>query len=312
MNLPILLTGKNGQVGRELEALLSQFGEVSALGHDELDLTRPRQIRDVIRSLRPRLIVNAAAYTAVDRAESDETTARAVNAEAPAIFAEEAKSIGAAIVHFSTDYVFDGSKGRPYTEEDTPNPKTVYGRTKLAGEQAIRDWAVPHLIFRTAWVYAREGHNFVLTILRLATEREELRIVIDQIGAPTWSSEIAAGTTNVLSKILGGNGELDSFSDMSGTYHMTAGGETSWFGFAQAILEEASSSQHNTNWLREVTSGKSLLVRKLVPIKTDAYTLLAHRPAYSVLSNELLARKFNIRLPFWREQLHALFVEPVE
>jgi dTDP-4-dehydrorhamnose reductase len=312
MSFPILLTGKDGQVGRELAAMLSRIGEVSALGHDELDLTKPEQIRHVIRSTRPRLIVNAAAYTAVDRAESEEATARAINAEAPALFAEEAKKIGAALVHYSTDYVFDGSKRAPYTEEDAPNPKNAYGRTKLAGEQAIRETHVPHLILRTAWVYAGVGRNFLLTILRLATEREVLRIVSDQIGAPTWSHKIAAATTSVLSKILRGNRDLDSFLQVSGTYHMTAGGETSWFYFTQAILEEARNCPPNTKWFRDITAGNPLVVRRVVPITTAEYPNNAHRPAYSVLSNERLARTFDVRLPDWRVQLHALFTESHE
>ena len=181
----ILLTGKNGQVGAELLRLLPQVGEVVAFGHDQLDLSNPADIGRTIREVRPQLIVNAAAYTAVDQAETDETTAQAVNTHAPGLMAAEAKKIGAALIHYSTDYVFDGTKKAPYDEIDSVNPLNVYGKTKFAGEQAIRDSGVPHLIFRTAWVYARQGRNFVLTILRLATQREELRIVSDQTGAPT-------------------------------------------------------------------------------------------------------------------------------
>jgi dTDP-4-dehydrorhamnose reductase len=312
MSFPILLTGKNGQVGRELAALLPRVGEVSTLGQNELDLTKPNEIRDAIRSLRPRLIVNAAAYTAVDRAESEEATARIVNADAPALFAEEARKIGAALVHYSTDYVFDGTKRVPYTEEDAPTPQNVYGRTKLAGEQAIRKSGVPHLIFRTAWIYSKEGRNFLLSILKLSTEREELRIVNDQTGAPTWSREIAAGTMNVLTKILGANKDLDSFSKVSGTYHMTAGGETSWFQFAEAILEEARNSPPNAKWFHDITAGKPRTVKKVIPIKTAEYPTPAHRPAYSVLSNERLGRIFGVRLPDWRAQLRALFSETTE
>src|SRR5260370_21959592 len=172
----ILLTGKNGQVGAELLRLLPQLGEVVALGHDQLDLSNPSDICGTIREVRPRRIVNAAAYTAVDQAERDETTAQAVNAQAPGLLAEEAKKIGAVLVHYSTDYVFDGAKKLPYDEADSTNPINVYGKTKFAGEQAIRSSGVSHLIFRTSWVYATRGRNFLLTILRLATEREELRI----------------------------------------------------------------------------------------------------------------------------------------
>src|SRR6266566_2723292 len=194
----ILLTGKNGQVGAELLRLLPQLGEVVALGHDQLDLSNVSDIRRTIQEVRPQLIVNAAAYTAVDQAEADETTARAVNAEAPGIIAEEAKKIGAALIHYSTDYVFDGTKKTPYDESDSTNPINAYGQTKFAGEEAIRGSGVPHLIFRTAWVYATRGHNFLLKILRLATEREELKIVSDQVGAPTCASEVAAATSRIL------------------------------------------------------------------------------------------------------------------
>jgi dTDP-4-dehydrorhamnose reductase len=309
MSFSILLTGKNGQVGRELAGLLARFGEVLALDREGLDLTKPEEIRSAVRAARPRLIVNAAAYTAVDRAETEQAIARAVNEEAPRVLAEEAKKIGAVLVHYSTDYVFDGSKKTPYTEEDAPNPKNIYGLTKLAGEQAIRESGARHLIFRTEWVYASEGRNFLLTILRLATERAELRIVNDQIGAPTWSYEIAAGTTKVLSKILEDKKDLGSFTEMSGTYHMTASGETSWFHFAETILDEARSASPGTKWFHGATAGKPLVTRNLVPITTAEYPTPAQRPQYSVLSNELLARVFGVRLPDWREQLRALFAK---
>src|SRR5436309_2364983 len=197
----ILLTGKNAQVGAELLRLLPQVGEVVARGHDQLDLSNPADIRRTIREARPQLIVNAAAYTAVDQAETDETTARAVNAEAPGIMAEEAKKIGAALIHYSTDYVFDGTKKAPYDESDPVNPINTYGKTKLTGEDAIRNSGLPHLVFRTSWVYATRGRNFLLTILRLATEREELRIVSDQVGAPTCASEVAGATAKILTRM---------------------------------------------------------------------------------------------------------------
>src|SRR6266513_1232676 len=199
----ILLTGKNGQVGAELLRLLPQVGEVVARGHDQLDLSNPADIRRTIREVQPQLIVNAAAYTAVDQAETDETTARAVNAEAPGLMAEEAKKIGAALVHYSTDYVFDGTKRVPYDEIDSANPINVYGKTKLVGEQAIRSSGLAHLIFRTAWVYATRGRNFLLAILRRATEQEELKIVCDQFGAPTRAWDIAAATTKILTSVYG-------------------------------------------------------------------------------------------------------------
>src|SRR6202521_687097 len=190
MKYRILLTGKNGQVGAELAALLPRLGEVAAFDRHELDLSKPNQIRRAIRDTRPHVIVNAAAYTFVDQAESEEWEAHVINADAPALMAVEAKKIGAALVHYSTDYIFDGSKNLPYDENDPPNPITVSGKTKLAGEQAIQDAGLPHLIFRTAWVYGTRGRNFLLTILRLGTEREELRKVGDQFSAPTWSRKI--------------------------------------------------------------------------------------------------------------------------
>src|SRR5216684_728615 len=213
----ILLTGKNGQVGAELLRLLPQLGEVVALGHDQLDLSNPTDISRTIREVRPQLIVNAAAYTAVDQAETDETTARAVNGEAPGLMAEEAKKIGAVLVHYSTDYVFDGTKKAPYDEIDSINPINVYGKTKFAGEEAIRGTGVPHLIFRTSWVYATRGRNFLLTILRLATEREELRIISDQVGAPTCASDVAAATSKILTSICERNDCGFVFSKVSGT-----------------------------------------------------------------------------------------------
>src|SRR5271163_2736533 len=244
MSHKILLTGKNGQLGDDLRHVLSRLGDVVATDRQHFDLSRPDEIRKKIRELHPTLIVNAAAYTAVDQAEKDEAAARAVNSEAPAIMAEEAKKIGAALVHYSTDYVFDGSKNSPYEENDPPNPLSAYGRTKLAGEQAIRDSGVDHLIFRTAWVYSTRGKNFLLTILRLATQREELRIVRDQIGAPTWSREIAGATVRALQQICDRTDGTATWSQRKGTYHMTAGGESNWYEFTQAILREAAQSPH--------------------------------------------------------------------
>src|ERR1700676_2029201 len=229
MKYRILLTGKNGQVGAELAALLPRLGEVTAFDRHQLDLSKPDQIRRAIRNIRPHVIVNAAAYTFVDQAESEEWEARVINADAPAMMAEEAKSIGAALVHYSTDYIFDGSKPLPYDENDSPNPINVYGKTKLAGEQAIQDAGLPHLIFRTAWVYSTRGRNFLLTILRLATEREELRIVRDQIGAPTWSREIASASSQVLQQLYNRSDATAAWSERSGTYHLTAAGETNWY-----------------------------------------------------------------------------------
>jgi dTDP-4-dehydrorhamnose reductase len=242
MKPTILLIGTNGQVGQELNRMLPRVGDVMPIDRQRLELTKPEEVRRAIRTYRPTLVVNAAAYTAVDKAESEETLARAINAEAPALMAEEAKKIGASFIHFSTDYVFDGSKSTPYDEDDPTNPQNVYGRTKLEGERAIQASGAPYLIFRTAWVYATQGRNFLLSILRLATEREELKIVRDQIGAPTLSREIAAAVTNILANTCDDKRGFPSLGDVSGIYHMTAGGETSWYDFAKAILEEAATS----------------------------------------------------------------------
>src|SRR5216683_3922448 len=238
MKPTILLTGKTGQLGSELNRLLPKLGEVIAPERNELDLREPEQIRRIMRNANPQLVVNAAAYTAVDAAETDQATALAVNAEAPRLLALEAKKVGAMLVHFSTDYVFDGSTKAPYEETDATNPINVYGKTKLAGEEAIRDSGAAHLIFRTAWIYATRGRNFLLTILRLATEREELKIVRDQIGAPTCAADIAAATAKILTNIYGRNDDA-AFSKVSGTYNMTAAGEKTCCDFTKAILEEA-------------------------------------------------------------------------
>lgn len=309
MKPEILLIGKNGQLGRALAVSLPRVGDVSALGRQELDLADPEEIRRAIRSYRPAIIVNAAAYTAVDQAESEPQLAQVVNALAPAIMAREAKQIGAALVHFSTDYVFDGSKRTPYLETDDPKPQSAYGRTKLAGEQAIQESGVPHLIFRTAWVYAREGRNFLLTVLRLATQKDTLRIVQDQIGAPTWSREIAAATTNVLAQICGRPDALGSFADLSGVYHLTAAGVTSWYGFANAILEEVRRRTPATAWFATATGSRPLIAHRIEPITTAEYPTPAKRPPYSVLSNALLERTFDMRLSDWQTQLRALFEE---
>jgi dTDP-4-dehydrorhamnose reductase len=303
----ILLTGKNGQVGGELMRLLPQLGEMVALGRDQLDLSNPTDIRRSIREVRPQLIVNAAAYTSVDQAETDETTARAVNAEAPGLIAEEAKKIGAALIHYSTDYVFDGTKKSPYDETDSVNPINVYGRSKLAGEQAIRRSGVAHLIFRTSWVYATRGRNFLLTILRLATEREELRIVSDQVGAPTCASEVAAATTKILTRLLRNDGVFLSL-EVSGTYHMSAAGQTTWYDFAKTILEKPEAGSGRLEWLAGATQGRRLMARRVIPISTKEFGSPTPRPAYSILSNSRLNQTFGVALPDWHDHLQACFV----
>ena len=310
MNAKILLTGKDGQVGGELARLLPEIGDTIAVGRHQLDLAHPDQIRRLIQDIRPQLIVNAAAYTPVDLAEKEEPIARSINTDAPGVMAEEAKKIGAALVHYSTDYVFDGAKTTPYEEIDPTNPLNVYGRTKLGGEDAIRHAAVPHLILRTQWVYGNRGKNFLLTILRLVAEREELQIVSDQFGAPTWSREIARATTRIVGELLRSNAGPEPFERVSGTYHMTAAGHTTWHEFAVAILDGALRAQRGSSLAPG--SGKPLLARRIVPIKTQDYPTPARRPAYSVLSNRRLAETFAFQLPDWRIQLDSVLAERLE
>ncbi len=287
----ILLAGKNGQVGWELQRTLATLGDVVAVDRQGMDLANPDSIRSAIRTIRPDLIVNAAAYTAVDKAESEPELAMAINGIAPGIMAEEAKRLGAAMVHYSTDYVFDGTKTSPYTEEDAPNPLSVYGKTKLAGEQAIQAAGIPYLIFRTSWVYGLRGRNFLLTILRLAKERDELKIVDDQIGAPTWSRMIAEVTGQILAQRRAG------LSEVSGLYNLTAAGRTSWYGFANAILESMSLQGAHSLCLTHHP------MPKLIPVATPEYPLPAPRPLYSMLSSDKLNRAFGVALPAWEASL---------
>lgn len=282
----ILVTGKNGQIGWELQRTLAPLGDVVAVGRNELDLADPDSIRKVVREIRPALIVNAAAYTAVDKAESEPDLAMAINGVAPGVMAEEARRLNAALVHYSTDYVFDGSKQTPYAEEDATSPLNVYGRTKLAGEQAIRAVAAPHLILRTSWVYGARGKNFLLTILKLARERSELKVVDDQIGAPTWSRLIAEVTAQILAK-MNSSGLAAGIAEAGGLYHVAAGGRTSWHGFAELILGHRSSR----------------VAPKLTAIPTREYPLPANRPPYSCLACEKLTRAFDLAIPAWDKSL---------
>jgi dTDP-4-dehydrorhamnose reductase len=307
MKRVILLTGKTGQVGSELLRLLPTLGEVVAPGRQELDLLDTNSIRRAVREIRPNLIVNAAAYTAVDAAEVHEADAHAINSSAPAVFAEEAKKMGAQIVHYSTDYVFDGVKKTPYEETDLPAPISMYGKTKLAGEQAIFQSGIPHLIFRTAWVYSSQGRNFLLTILRLSAEKEELRIVCDQVGAPTWSREIAVATVKILALLASRGNYASTFSQFAGIYHLTAGGQTTWYDFACAILEEATRISPEMPWFARATQQRPILAKRIIPITTAQYPMPASRPAWSVLSNSRLLQTFDYRMPDWRTQLGDLF-----
>jgi dTDP-4-dehydrorhamnose reductase len=307
----ILLIGKNGQIGHALERELSAGGELTAVGREELDLTSPDAIRATIRSIKPQLIINAAAYTAVDRAETDEAAALALNATAPGVIAETGREIGAVLIHYSTDYVFDGKATSPYREEDETNPLNAYGRTKLAGENAIRDSGIGHFIFRTSWVYSTRGSNFLLTMLRLASRHEELRVVGDQIGAPTSSVAIASATARIVSNLGGVSGEmLEEVRRSGGIYHMTAGGATNWAEFAEAIVEHGAvilQSRNKPAWFQIATGGASRLAQRVIHIPSSQYPTPAERPAFSLLSNARLRSKLEVQLPDWREQLSRVF-----
>lgn len=303
MKLKILLIGKNGQVGWELGRSLTRLGEVVAIDRQQLDLARLDELRRVIHEQRPGLIVNAAAYTRVDQAETDVVVAEIVNGKAPGVIAEAGKEIGAALVHYSTDYVFDGSQRTPYRESDLPNPINSYGRTKLAGERAIQAVGIPHLILRTGWVYSTRGRNFLLSIVRQAVQKRELRVVDDQIGSPTWSRMIAAGTTEILARIYSTGSDTLFSEEHAGTYHLTAGGKTSWRGFAQAILDGCSEGAQVGPWFAAAVDSRPLVATRVVPISTAEFPTRACRPAFSVLSNAKLLRVFGVQLPSWRAQL---------
>lgn len=282
----IMLIGAAGQVGWELRRTLAPLGRVQALAKEQLDLSKPGQICEQVREIKPSLIVNAAAYTAVDKAEEEPELALAINGTAPGILAEEAKKVNAVLVHYSTDYVFDGKKDAPYAEQDEPNPLNVYGETKLAGDRAIEAAGVPHLILRTGWVYGLRRKNFLFTVLRLAREREELRIVDDQAGSPTWCRMIAEVTAQILAQ------GYSRIVEKQGMYNLTAVGQTSWYGFAKRILE--------------LVSEKDLQCKKVVPIQTSEYPTPARRPAYSLLSNKKLKKEFGITMPDWDQALQLV------
>jgi dTDP-4-dehydrorhamnose reductase len=281
----LLLIGKIGQVGWELRRTLAPLGRVIAVDYPEIDLTDGASIQKWVRQTSPSIVINAAAFTAVDKAETESERCQLINGVAPGILAEEAKKANALLVHYSTDYVYDGTKRTPYVEEDLPNPLGAYGRSKLAGDQAVQQAGLPHLIFRLCWVYGARGQNFMLTMMRLAREREKLRVVQDQVGCPTWSRMIAETTALALKQVLS-TAERDS---LSGVYHLAASGQTSWHGFAEAIV----------NLMPQ--EGKKC--GTVEPITTADYPLPAKRPAFSVLSCEKLDRTFGLRLPVWEESL---------
>lgn len=282
----ILVTGRNGQVGWELTRTLMPLGRVVAWGRNDADLADAGALRTAVAALRPDVIVNAAAYTAVDRAESEPELAKRINAEAPAVLAEEARRSGALLLHFSTDYVFDGAKAGAYSEDDPPNPINAYGRSKLAGEEAIRAVAPDCLILRVSWVYSARGSNFLRTILRLAREREELRVVADQFGAPTWARFIAEATSQVVARALEERRRGDFSSDL---FHLAAAGETSWHGFAETLLREAA----------RLPQAAAIRTTSILPIGTADYPLPAPRPRNSRMSTERIQVRYGLALPPW-------------
>lgn len=284
----ILLTGIDGQLGSELQPILSTLSDVTALGRSRLDLSQPDQIRQVMQTIRPDVVVNAAAYTGVDTAERELDRAIAINGTAPTILAEEAQKLGSSIIHVSTDYVFDGSKNTPYLEDDPTGPKGAYGQSKLAGELGVSNNCDRHLIVRTAWVYGAGGKgNFVKTMLRLGAEREELRVVMDQVGCPTWTGDLAQAIAQLIPYLC-------APKPTTGILHYTNSGAISWYDFAVAIIEEAAAL------------GFPLTLKRVVPITTADYPTPAQRPAYSVLSGQKAANILGHPAPHWRASLRKL------
>jgi dTDP-4-dehydrorhamnose reductase len=278
--MKILIFGRNGQVGSALMTLLGQQHEVQGLDYEDLDLAETDTIETTIIAHAPDWVINASAYTAVDKAQSEEALADAINHLAPAAMARACASLGCGLLHYSTDYVFDGTAERPYLETHEPNPQSVYGSTKLAGEQAVMQACPRAIILRTAWVYAEQGANFVNTMLRLAGERDELGVVADQYGSPTLAFDLAQVSVTIIE-----NTPTGTLSDVAGIYHATGSGMTSWHGFAREIFSLA---------------GKQI---KLKAITSEEYPTPAPRPHYSVLSNEKLQRVFGVALPAWQESL---------
>jgi dTDP-4-dehydrorhamnose reductase len=296
----ILLTGATGQVGAELLKLFSSLGEVVAPLRSEMDLADAASVRNAVRSAQPRWIVNPGAYTAVDRAESESELAHAINSEAVKVIGEEAQKIGAGVIHLSTDYVFDGAGITPYKEDDATNPVSIYGASKLAGERALAGSGAPHLIFRTSGVYGGTGKNFLLTILRLASERDVLRIVADQHGAPTWSRDLARMIVHVIERCEQAAEDRDLsrvLSDVGGIYHAAGSGETTWFGFAN----EAVRLQQERNPYKQLAMVQA--------ISTSEYPTPAKRPANSRLDCGKLADRFGWSMMDWKDSLESVLSE---
>jgi dTDP-4-dehydrorhamnose reductase len=289
MNKSILLIGNNGQVGTELQNILSSDYQVIGLARPEIDLTQGHNLRQIIQAVQPEIIINGAAYTAVDKAESEAEIAHEVNAIAPQIIAEESQKLGSFLIHISTDYVFDGNSNYPYQETDITNPLSMYGKTKLAGEMAIQQACADYIILRTAWVYGTDGKgNFVKTMLRVGKDRLEVRVVADQIGSPTWAHDIADTISKIIPQLT---------SEISGIYHYTNSGVASWYDFAVAIFEEAQKL------------GFPMQINQVIPITTPEYPTPAKRPAYSVLACGKISQLLGTYPPHWRQRLILMLKE---
>jgi len=307
MSPRLLITGATGQIGWQLQRTFAPLGEVIACTRAEFDLSDPDAAARAIRDLAPDIVVNAGAYTAVDKAEGEPDLAYTVNAIAPGRIAAELARTGGLMIHFSTDYVFDGEKPAPYDEGDTTSPLNVYGKTKLAGEHSIAASGCAHIILRTTWVYDIRGKNFLRTVLRLAREREELAMVADQHGAPTWARAIAEATAQIAARCIyrrGASGWRDT-----GTFHLTAGGQTTWAGFAEQILEEYTAL---AEWPADTGEwGAPLVAKRVLPITSEQFPTPARRPRNSVLSNSRLRKVFGLQLPDWRAQLRLALQDAV-
>ena len=285
--MKILLTGKTGQIGEELNNIVGDLGNLITVDKEQLDLSKPNSIEPVILDIKPDIIINPAAYTAVDKAEEEPDLAMTVNAIAPGLLAKAARKVGAGLIHYSTDYVFDGYSEIPYKEEDPPNPLNVYGKTKLAGEKALAEAGVPFLIIRTGWVYSLHGKNFLRTIKKLAEEKDIIQVVDDQIGAPTWARSVALKTHQILKQCLNKKWLETKDSSLSGIFHLTCQGKTSWHGFARKVLNISNASQNI----------------KLISIPTSDYPTPATRPSNSLLNNEKIRKVFGIDMPHWKDAL---------
>jgi len=307
MSLRLLITGANGQVGWHLQRSLGTMGEILAIDIEQVDLTDLDAVSRTVREFAPHVVANAAAYTNVDKAESEPELARAINVGAPGRIAEECARSGALLIHYSTDYVYNGSKPTPWEETDATGPVNVYGETKLAGDQAIIASGCAHIILRTTWVYDIRGKNFLRTVLRLAREKDELRIVGDQYGAPTWARALAEATTIILARCLEHNSETGTWP--TGLFHLSAAGRTSWAEFAEAIMSEYDDC---CSWPADTGEFSApLKAKRVVHLTSEQYQTPARRPRNSVLSNAKVLQTFGIQMPDWREQLRLAMQDAI-